>query len=113
MSLFETLGKQCKVIIESPDGKIFEGQAYTLSISQEMLDVSIYGNLHKSFIPTGRTSLDMEIIGPLNWISKSHWQETVEERRSESEWQCGYCGRPNQRQDETCKSCGAVRSFVY
>ena len=29
------------------------------------------------------------------------------------EWRCDYCGRPNGRHAETCKSCGGVRSFLY
>jgi len=29
------------------------------------------------------------------------------------EWKCPYCKRPNRRKDETCKSCGAVRPFIY
>jgi len=29
------------------------------------------------------------------------------------EWRCDYCGRPNGKHAETCKSCGGVRSFLY
>ena len=104
----------CKVIIETPDGKILESTAYMVSVTQqqELIEGFDYGGA-RNYIP-GMSTIDIELkVVSLQWTDLVDWKRSVHERSSTHEWRCSYCHRPNQRRDEICKSCGAVRSFVY
>ncbi len=97
------IGNKCKVYLETPQGAMIEVPAISYSLSYR----SPWGD--------GPTEVEMSFkaLGDVTWLDQAAWEKTVEERHSAKEWKCDYCGRPNDRKDETCKSCGAVRSFVY
>ena len=97
------IGERIKVYIERDDGAILEtpGIIVSMELGSDSGDIS--------------TRFRMETVGlgmPV-WSSPGDWRSSLNKRHTAAEWLCDFCGRPNQRADETCKSCGAVRSFVY
>lgn len=107
-------GKNMRVFVEQADGSLYQldGTVTDVQVNYraDLVDVSTYGSGSPEFI-TGRRWAEFEIRG----LSTSGLI-TTEARtamKTSSEWKCTYCGRPNKRSRETCKSCGAVRSFLY
>ena len=85
-----------RVYIQSPDGETHEvtGHMTNMSLSQRY---------------NGLTELELTITGD----GVQHYLSgEIKERKATQEWCCDFCGRVNQRKDEYCKSCGAVRSFT-
>lgn len=102
------VGQPYKVYFESSEGTLMEmsAQAVTINYYHDTLPYWGSDSATKDYFPTG---FSIELRGYGRPITR----EGIMERRTAPEWACSYCGRPNQRADETCKSCGAVRSFVY
>ena len=98
----QIVGNRFKVYIEDQQGRVMEVPAIAASVSMNME----YGD----FI---RTRIELDAIGDVTWTSTDNWRGSIREKSIAPEWKCDYCGRPNQRKDEICKSCGAVRSFIY
>lgn len=88
----------CKVFVETPDGLIWEFDAYTSSIS---INSPIDGALTYEIILNGSSA-----------AVKTNKANLLEKRKG-SEWECSHCKRPNHREKEVCESCGSVRSFIY
>ena len=115
------LGEKVKIYIQTGDTVIdLTGMIHAFKIEQivDMIDVTYDGlfggepDAMKKYIP-GKMNTTFEISGVC--LGDPFWT-TVQDIKNESnasEWQCPYCQRPNKRKDETCKSCGAVRPFIY
>ena len=99
-----SVGNKYRVYLEDDSGNITELDAYAVSLSVTQ-SYMFYGD------PEFRGPHEYEIN--LRGVGELVTRQSVLERRTLKEWKCTYCNRPNQRADETCKSCGAVRSFVY
>jgi hypothetical protein len=102
-----------KVFIEVEDGTIYnlDGLATDVQLTHrtDLIDVSSYANPGATI--RGMRSIEFSIHGVCT--SDVITTKEVSAMRTAAEWKCTYCGRPNKRQRETCKSCGAVRSFLY
>jgi hypothetical protein len=96
------IGDKFKFYIETPDGRMME---IPVIVSNFSITVPFDDVCHFEFAGISQK--------PPIWLLQDDWQDSIETRKSSPEWKCDYCGRPNQRADETCKSCGSVRSFVY
>lgn len=88
--------EKIKVFIEKSDGTLFD-------LDGMVTDVSI-SHTHRGF-----TQFSINGASTGGVISR----DEVREMKTSAEWKCTYCGRPNQRKDEACKSCGGARSFLY
>lgn len=93
--------EKIKVIIERENGIVYDLTGRIRSFS---LTTDAYGS---------PPLISMDIYGDFASMSADDYAEKVKTARSSKEWKCDFCGRPNQRKDETCKSCGSVRSFIY
>ncbi len=93
-------GDRYKVYVESEHGDLFEMTNVLSSISFMGCEGIIRTTI--DFIGDGVPGLYRQVD-----------RKEIKERISASEWKCDYCGRVNKKHDETCKSCGAVRSFIY
>ena len=89
-------GNNIKVFIEKSDGTLYDLDGMVTNVSMSYS--------HNEFV-------EFSINGVSTGAVISH--EEIKKKRTDKEWACTYCGRPNQRKDETCKSCGGVRSFLY
>ena len=89
-------GKQMKVFIELSDGTMYDLDGMATSVQLN----SSYNGV-----------VEFEIHGISDGAIMSY--NDIRQKRTASEWACTYCNRPNSRKDETCKSCGGVRSFLY
>ncbi|MFA5714381.1 MAG: hypothetical protein WC998_01400 [Candidatus Paceibacterota bacterium] len=96
------LGKKVKCIIQAEDGTTFD-------ISSCVTQIDVQTMLNE------RVKVDIEMIGNSAMLqsTRNEYLEITKDKKSSSEWKCDFCGRPNKKADETCKSCGAVRSFIY
>ena len=92
------MGNKYKFYIEESNGTLYE---LTSFIESMMVEVPFDG--------CTRTTIEMISDEPM----KMTVHEEMKNKWKAPEWQCSFCGRPNERKDETCKSCGAVRSFIY
>lgn len=107
------LGEKAKVLLEFPDGRIVEMNAHMISLNYEPIDISTMDEPYKTYTPSHRgVEITLQGSGPPVFDAVSH-EEFNEKRRTASEWQCSFCDRPNKRENETCESCGATRSFLY
>lgn len=102
-----TLGERVKVYIQNKDGLVFEVHAYTTEVS-----------MHQDYNGNVRTTIQLEAIDDNpRWVMGSRITENVQRDRQRGEWKCDYCGRANKftghADDETCTSCGSLRSFIY
>jgi hypothetical protein len=107
-------GSTCKIYMELPDGALFEMTSMVRSFNFQhtinMVDVTEYGDNHRSYIPSiGETTIELVGIQPGAWTDSAN----LRNRLQAPEWKCDFCGRPNEHDRETCRSCGAVRSFIY
>ena len=115
MSPQKILAQKTNVIMQFHDGEIMTIEAMATEI-RSWADIDFHEVLGSAaVIPVHRRSnYEIHLVG-IGEMTTSY-QETVDtlrELRSAMEWSCVYCGRPNQRIDEICKSCGAVRWFLY
>ena len=106
---------EVQVYIETPDGYVFSGNAHVASItvSQNMLDVTELGaGMMRSYI-AGLTTFDIELSG----TGEPLWVRTrdgiAKDIRSAIEWECLWCGAIMTRKHRQCSQCGGWRSFVY
>lgn len=95
-------GNKCRVWVETPNGEVMEVAAFCAEISVSM-----------SYEGLVQTHLEFDSFDSAIWTDRESFHAKLSARKDAPEWKCGYCGRPNQKHDETCKSCGAVRSFIY
>jgi hypothetical protein len=95
------LGRKYKVFVETDLGAVMEIPVVAFSMT---MDAS-YDSL--------TTEIQMRCVGSPSWQDNKHFIEQVHEKQNAPEWQCTYCGRPNNKVAEVCKSCGGVRSFIY
>jgi hypothetical protein len=102
------IGARYKVYLETGDGKVMECHAIASTISVQNLGGGAMWDTDRA-----RTTITLEVLGAPTWILRDQWEEKIEEEKQASEWKCDYCGRPNQREDEACKSCNGLRSFIY
>ena len=96
------VGKAYKVYIEDQSGRVMEVPAISARIDFQF---------EYSGIP--RTHIELEAIGEAVWTDRTDWKKSVDNRKLAPEWKCDHCGRPNNRERETCTGCGAPRSFIY
>jgi hypothetical protein len=90
------IGNKYHVYIETSEGYIYDIDC--LAVAMDVRNT--YGGLNE-------WTITLEGLG--GNISRG---EMVKQRNA-PEWVCTYCRRPNSRSQETCASCGAVRSFIY
>ena len=112
-----TTGEKCKVFIEKPDGSLLEltsvVESFSLSQTRDLIDVTVFGNNDRNYI-SGASHTEMEIkLCGIEPLITTTGKDLSSRAKNALEWKCDYCGRPNSRTDETCKSCGSVRSFIY
>lgn len=109
MSYINT-GDKVRAYLEYPDGSIFEMNCITTQVSFQ-IEPMVHFYKNEPFIDQGpiRTTIELEGISP-GLLSRNDFSKKL---HTSKEWMCAYCGRPNKREQETCCSCGAVRSFVY
>jgi rubrerythrin len=108
------VGNKQKIFIEHQDGTVMEITGYvsnmTIEDRSDVIDVTSFGDVRPKYMPGVRDiAMSLELVGCQTIYSSG----MVEQKRNSPEWRCDYCGRPNQREDETCKSCGAVRSIIW
>lgn len=89
------VGERINVFVETADGKVYDLESMATSVEirysyDSVTEFTIHGVCTKAILSA-----------------------QAKDMRTAREWKCTFCGRPNQRADETCKSCGAVRSFIY
>ena len=94
---------QIKLYMETKDGHVLEltGNVVGMSTTYDWNDIG------------GRTTVDLRLVGLEKWFTSSFMRDQVAAKTHAVEWHCDYCGRANSREQQTCKSCGAVRSFIY
>jgi hypothetical protein len=92
------VGQKFRVYLEDGAGKIYEFDTVAVSVT-----------MRENWMLQGGTETEIVLRGRGGTITLGD----LKERRTSPEWKCSYCDRPNQRQDEICKSCGSVRSFTY
>jgi hypothetical protein len=105
-----------KVYLETSDGRVMEVPAIAINISSRVTSRHTYEDGYgEQFSIDGpvETTIELTAIGSMTWMRREGWIKEVNERRSQTEWQCDYCGRANGKGKETCSSCGANRSFIY
>ena len=99
-------GQNLKVQVTSPEGHVIEmsGLVSRLDINSSFNEVVV-----------AEFTVMCEPERLFEWFGNngSDYREHVIEARKSTEWQCDFCGRPNKRERETCKSCNAVRPFIY
>lgn len=96
-----SLTEQYKVYLEKNDGTVLAAPVRVEYIS-----------MSSDFDGTHKTEIGLVADGPVNWmLGKEFTAKEVEQTKEE--WLCTWCGRPNGRADEVCKSCGGSRSFLY
>jgi hypothetical protein len=105
MSVFGMMDGVAKLTLEFPDGRVYEMDAIATDINYSC-DVLFDG-------VRGREEVEIICRGAGAMISRNEYVEEIKAKRVSSEWECSFCHRPNQRSDEICKSCGAVRPFIY
>lgn len=107
-------GSKIKVYLEFEDGRIAEvnGSIDYLTMNVVAKSLEDDGAIVSASAAYSRNAT-IEISGDFFQYTREAWDRVLEARRSSREWLCPYCGRPNNRNDETCKSCSAVRSFIY
>ena len=96
-------GESAQIWMQTKDGVMIE---LTGMVREYSLSSSI----------TGLIEMDLSIVsgdGDMSLLFNDSKHPKVSELRAQKEWQCSYCGRPNAKHRETCKSCGAVRPFIY
>lgn len=99
-----TSGDKLKVFIQTADGFIAEMNTYAMSVEQCADSVrGLY------------VSMNLESFGAIEWGDKKEFLDRTE---NASEWKCGFCGKPNKREQTTCgenepRGCGSVRPFIY
>lgn len=92
------VGNTYRVYIEDSDGNLVE-------VTGIMRSMELSNDYYSLPVLTLSLSATQEIL-------TTQYQDVIE-RKHTTEWQCTYCQRVNQRADEVCKSCGAVRSIIY
>ena len=102
MAIAVRAGDKCKVWVETPDGRVIEFSAVSTRI-----------DMHMPYSGLVETHIEFDTFDSIAWKEKDAFRRQLKEEKSASEWKCDYCGRPNKAHDETCKSCGAVWSFIY
>lgn len=110
------VGNRYKVYIEDANGNVVEVPAIaaSLTVQSETIDTTEFGQPFRTLAGGQmRTRIELEADGAPTWIVADEWRNGLRNRLAAPEWKCDYCGRPNARERETCKSCGAVRSFIY
>lgn len=96
-----TFFEQYKVYIEKNDGTVL-----TMPVSVQSISVN------SGFDGRFESEIILRGVGNPVWSMGSN---VLSENTSmtDEEWKCTWCGRPNRREDEVCKSCGGARSFLY
>ncbi len=90
-----------KLYVVQPDGMVYDIGGYMVS-----LEISTTIGHHNT--------VSLEIVdADVSMLLGKEIAANVKAQRSTAEWRCPFCGRPNQRADEVCKSCGGVRPFLY
>jgi hypothetical protein len=110
-------GEKCKVFIEKPDGSLLEltsvVESFSLSQKCDLVDATVFGNNNRNYISgVSHTEMEIKLYG-IEPLIMTTGKDLSSRTKNALEWKCDYCGRPNRREDETCKSCGSVRSFIY
>ena len=103
-------GERYRVYLQDSRGVVFEVDAIAASIevTTDMINTTSLGDLSSTFMP-GHQTIDINLRG----IGEAVVRNSRDMKQQPAEWKCAWCGRPNKRERETCKSCGAVRPFVY
>lgn len=86
-----------------------------MSISNDMIEVSAFGDYSRSFIPT-RRELRFSGVAMANEYSynfiKFLMENGIHAPTFEPEWRCLYCGSPQPISRTHCRQCAAPRSFI-
>jgi hypothetical protein len=115
-------GNKVKTYFQTPDGSMMELTAFVeeiqLQYGHDFVPAASHDDLY-SWVPT-MNSVEMTIklrgISPLLetfGLADTRQHIQAEKKKSEKEWLCDWCGRPNAREKTTCGGCGGVRSFIY
>lgn len=107
-------GERVTVTIQYADGRMINMNAMMARLSEqiEMYPEFVIGEEPLSVPLRRKFYVEAEGFGSIT-DSYKETQEVLEGFKTASEWKCAHCGRPNKRHEETCKSCGAVRPFLY
>ena len=92
-----------KVYLERSDGSVLAAPAV---LEEVTVDTGCLYSDHEV-----STKIILRAVGAPQWILGSDFLEH-EIVRTEEEWMCTWCGRPNRRENEVCKSCGGARSLL-
>lgn len=113
MATARSAGKT-KVYIETPDGMLKEITGYMVRAEiREEVDWDDVTSLSDTVPVYLKGPVEIEMSLEFRGCQMTYSPMDLFAKRTAQEWKCDYCGRPNQRRDETCKSCGAVRSFIW
>lgn len=111
-----TIGNKYKVIFEDEEGRVMEAPVIAMELSISREAPFFFNDPVAEGMPALSTlmyEINLRTTGNPLWIKKEDYKKRVVKRQKSCEWRCDFCGRPNQKADETCKGCGAVRSFLY
>ncbi len=104
-----------KVSLELQDGKVFTGRVMmsTLSVEQEPLEVTRWGDSARPFISTrSGWSMELQGTGSPTWTYGGDLAPGIAARILPQEWECEYCGRANDLKRQQCQSCGWYRGLI-